>query len=126
MARSGTSSNDGALIAALIGGANVEDAAQAAGLSRRTAFRRLADPTFVRALNEAKRARLDRVVDVLTAGSLVAVTTLVDLLAPGTPPSVRHAAARTILDIDERRRQQAEIEARLSAIKAQLRHEEPK
>lgn len=123
MARSGTPGRDAALIAALLGGATVEDAAGTAGLSRRTAFRRLDDPTFRQALAEAKRARLARVVDVLTAGSVTAVGTLVALLEPGTPASVRHAAARTILEVDERRRQQATVDGGLDAIEALLAHE---
>ena len=65
MARSGTPGRDAALIAALLGGATVEDAASTAGLSRRTAFRRLDDPTFRQALAEAKQARLARVVEVM-------------------------------------------------------------
>jgi hypothetical protein len=116
MARIGTSGHDGALIAALLGGASVEDAARLAGLSRRTAFRRLDDPTFRQALAEAKRARLARVVEVIAAGSLLAVNTLIELLGPETPPSVRHASAKSILELDERRRQQVEVEDRLAAI----------
>jgi hypothetical protein len=124
MARSGTPGRDGALIAALLGGATIEDAARAAGFSLRTAHRRLADPTFRNLLAEARQARLARVVEVLAAGSLVAVNTLVELLGQGTPPTVRHAAAKTILERDERRRQQVEIEERLSAIETQLGHEQ--
>jgi hypothetical protein len=123
MARIGTSGHDGALIAALLGGASVEGAANLAGLSLRTAFRRLADPTFQATLAEAKRARLARVVEVLAAGSLLAVNTLIELLGPETPPSVRHASAKSILELDERRRQQVENEGRLSALEAQLAHE---
>ena len=65
MARIGTSGHDGALIAALLGGASVEDAASLAGLSLRTAYRRLADPTFRDTLLEAKQARLARVVEAM-------------------------------------------------------------
>jgi hypothetical protein len=122
MARSGTPGHDDALIGALLGGAAVEEAA---GLSRRTARRRLAEPTFREALTEARQARLARVVEVLAAGSIAAVNTLVELLGPATPASVRHAAARTILEVDERRRQQAEVEDRLAAIDSQLAQEPP-
>jgi hypothetical protein len=90
MARSGTPGRDAALIAALLGGATVEDAAGTAGLSRRTAFRRLDDPTFRQALAEAKRARLARVVDVLAAGSVTAVGWLSSWPMPGC----WHASAR--------------------------------
>jgi hypothetical protein len=121
--RIGTSGHDGALIAALLGGASVEDAASLAGLSLRTAYRRLADPTFRDTLAEAKQARLARVVEVIAAGSLLAVNTLIELLGPETPPSVRHASAKSILELDERRRQQVEVEDRLAAIEAQLAHE---
>ena len=74
MARIGTSGHDGALIAALLGGASVEDAARLAGLSLRTAFRRLADPTFQATLAEAKQARLARVVEVIAAKASSATT----------------------------------------------------
>ena len=112
VARIGTSGHDGALL----GGASVEDAASLAGLSLRTAYRRLAEPTFPDTLAEAKKAPLARVVEVIAAGSLLAVNTLIELLGSETPPSVRHASAKSILETDERRRQQVEVEDRLTAI----------
>ena len=49
-----TRPGDELLLSALAAGSSVEDAARTAGLSVRTAYRRLADPTFARRLAQAR------------------------------------------------------------------------
>jgi hypothetical protein len=74
------------LVTALACGASVEQAARKAGISERTAYRRLANPAFKTRLKEAKADLLQRTCAVLTAGSLEAVKTLLELQKPSSPP----------------------------------------
>jgi hypothetical protein len=109
---------DSTLLGALLGGASAADAAAQAGISERTACRRLADPAFRAALVDAQHEQRARVVDALGAAATQAVATLVELLAPGFPPTVRHAAARSVLELGLRLHEEQELEARLAALEA--------
>ena len=85
MAHGGRKKADEALALALACGATVEQAAQKAGVSARTAHRRLAAPAFQRRVREAKVEMVQRATAVLTAagggfGDVVRTTIyLVDL-----------------------------------------------
>jgi hypothetical protein len=116
---------DDALILALVCGATVEMAAQKAGISARTAYRRLEDPSFQQRLNSQRADVVRRTANMLTAAGSEAVRTLLSLLLPTTPASVRLGAARTILEIaikyqelTELREHIANLENRLAATKA--------
>ena len=119
MAHHGRKNADEALLLALACGATVEHAAAKAGISRRTATRRLDDPEF-RRLQEHKADLVHRSAAALTAGNLEAIKTLLSLLAAGSPPAVRLGAARAILDLSMRLREAADTEERLAALEAQL------
>ena len=101
-------------------GATIEAAAQKAGLSARTAFRRMADPDFQRQLQELRAEMLGRVGGMLTAASLEAVKTLIALQAANTPSAVRLGAARAILELGMKVREVNELSQRLSALEAQV------
>ena len=66
---------DAVLIAALATGGEVADAARQAGVSERTAYRRLADPAFTAELRQARAqartALIERVVAKLTAPNTI-------------------------------------------------------
>jgi len=90
---------DATFLAALLGGASAAEAATKAGISKRTASRRLADPAFQAALADTKREQRARAVDALGAASTQAVATLVELLdadpplRPATRPLVRSSTS---------------------------------
>ena len=111
---------DEALLMALACGANVENAARQAGVSRRTAQRRLADPGFCRRLSEARADMVRRASGMLTAAALESVKTLLTLQGPPNPPAVRLGAARSVLEIGIKLREAADLEERLSALEQQL------
>jgi hypothetical protein len=111
---------DATFLAALLGGASAAEAATKAGISKRTASRRLADPAFQAALADTKREQRARAVDALGAASTQAVATLVELLDADTPPPTRHAAARSILDLGPRLREAQDLEARVAALEAAM------
>jgi hypothetical protein len=111
---------DEALLMALACGASVENAARQAGVSRRTAQRRLADANFCRRITEFQTDMVKRASGMLTAAALESVKTLLTLQAPPHPPAVRLGAARSVLEIGIKLRETAELECRLSALEQQL------
>jgi hypothetical protein len=98
MAGSGRQNADPALIAALVGGATAVEAARKAGVSERTAYRRLGDAAFRARLDAAHGELIDAAARALAAHLEEAVETLVDLNRDA-PSSIRLGAARTILEL---------------------------
>ena len=108
------------LLAALVCGASVETAARKAGIARRTAYRRLKDPRFAKRLQAARAEITKRTTSLLSAGSLEAVKALMDLIAPSVAPATRLGAARAIIELAAKLREQTEMEERLAALEERL------
>ena len=115
---------DAVLVAELAGGAAVADAARAAGMSEATAYRRLRDEGFKRRVDEARAEILARAVAMLTHASVRAVATLEGLL-DSELDFARLAAARAILDVGIRMREQLDLAERLAALERQLEVRNP-
>jgi hypothetical protein len=114
---------DAALLTALAAGATVRDAARRAGVSERTAHRRLADPDFRRRLTEARAGMVERALGQLAEGSTEAVATLRKLLkAKGD--TVKLGAARTILEVGNKLRESVELQQRIAALEQRLEERE--
>jgi hypothetical protein len=88
---------DEKLFQMLMCGATVTAAASAAGISERTAYRRLAKPTFRRRLDAARDIVRDNVVQQLTDASADAVDSLREL-AHDEDPEIRLHACRALLE----------------------------
>jgi hypothetical protein len=88
---------DERLLAELVRGASLVDAAKAAEISERTARRRVADPEFGRRLAAARRELRDVIVARLGALADEALATLRELLGSETPAPQRLGAAREAL-----------------------------
>ena len=110
---------DGALIAALAGGATVQEAARTAGVSESTAYRRLKEPAFCQRVAEARSEMIARAVGVLARGSTAAATTLA-LLLKAESETVRLGAARSILELAVKLRETEELERRIGALEERL------
>ena len=117
MAGGDRSKADGALVAALAGGSTVEDAATAAGVGVATVYRRLREPDFKRRVDDARAELLGQAMARLSAACTSAVTTLTGLLGAESE-SVRLGAARSILDMATRWREQDELARRLDNIES--------
>lgn len=89
---------DPLLVVALAAGATVKEAAEKAGVSERTAWRRLTDAGFRRCVAEAKAALVTRAVATLADGATKAAETLVAVLE-SPDPRAQIAAAKVILDL---------------------------
>ena len=115
------SRGDSTLQIALAAGATVSQAAGKAGLSERTVYRRLQDPTFHQRIDALRADMVQRAAAVLIAATLLAVKTLIELQDPKTPAFARRRAARDILEMSERLRQATFVEKRLVALENQQR-----
>ena len=120
MRHQGRRNADDTLILALACGSTVENAAHQVGVSDTTVHRRLKEPKFQAKLQAARQEMFERTRHMLTAASVEAVRTLVDLQGKNQPASVRHSAARTILELGVKFRESAELFERVAALEAQL------
>jgi hypothetical protein len=120
MAQQGRKRTDHTLVLALACGSTVENAARQAEVCEATVYRRLQDPAFQAKIDVVRNELFARARHMLTAGSVEAVKTLVDLQGKNQPASVRHSAARTLLEFGVKFRESAELFERVAAIEAQL------
>src|SRR5262249_18111499 len=125
MARSCGKKADQAFLQALACGAPVENAARKAGISERTAYRRLGDPAFVQQLHQLRADLVQRTAGMLSGAGLAAVKTLVDLQDVAMPAAVRRGAARDVLELAIKYRETADLEQRGAALEEGLPTTEP-
>jgi hypothetical protein len=124
MAHRGRGQADEALLTALACGATVENAARAAGVSARTAHRRLRDEAFRRRLQAARADMVQRAAGLLTAAALEAVKTLLSLQQAAVPAGVRLGAARAVLEIGMKLREVADLEVRLAELERRFQEQQ--
>jgi hypothetical protein len=120
MAHNGRKNADEKLLMALAVGGTVDQAAQAAGLSRRTVHRRSKDPEFLRQLRQTKKDLTQRTAALLGGACGEAVKTLVILMREPSPFAVRSGAARAIIEMSIKTRESGELEERLCELEQQL------
>ncbi len=104
-------------------GMTVIEAAEAAGVSQRTAHRRLNDPAFRRRVTELQAEMTSCVLGRLVAGMVEAADTLYQLLKPDGAANagrVRLGAARAILEVGIKLREFVEFEARLAEVERMI------
>jgi hypothetical protein len=119
MAEIGRRKGDDALLLALATGETVRDAARSAGIGERTATRRVADPDFRRRITEIRAAMIGRALGRLADGMVEAADMLRRLL-DAQSENVRLGAARTLLELGVKLRENVELEERLQALEKQL------
>jgi hypothetical protein len=112
---------DQAFLQALACGATVENAARKAGISERTAYRRLDNPAFVQQLQKLRADLVQRTASMLSGAGLGAVKTLVDLQQDAAvPAAVRRGSARDVLEFGIKYREAADWEQRVAALEERL------
>jgi hypothetical protein len=112
---------DELLLAALASGTPVEQAAKTAGVSKRTAYRRLADPRFASRLAQARDELISSALGELVEGASKAVKTLRSLL-DAEDERVRLAAAKGHLEQLLRLRETLALNQRLAALERALQN----
>lgn len=110
------------LLTALAAGSSVEQAARSAGVSERTAYRRLADPAFRSRLAIVRDDLVREALGDLVGSASAAVATLRRLLAASNE-HVQLGAARALLDQLLRLREALELAQRVSALERRLERE---
>jgi hypothetical protein len=105
---------------ALACGATNDAAAQKAGVSRATAYRRLQDPEFRNRLHEVRADMVNRTAGTLTAASTEAIKTLLSLTQPTVPAATRLGAARSILEYGIKMREVVDVDERLKALEERM------
>jgi len=98
VAAAGRHNADELLVLALARGLTVEQAAAEAGVSPRTAHRRLADPAFRPRIAAAQGKAVAQAIGLLADGTIEAARVLRELLGQ-EQPAVRLNAARTLLQL---------------------------
>lgn len=111
---------DEALLLAFACGATVENAARKAGVSERTAYRRLSEPAFRQRLRALRTELVERSMGMLTAATLEAVKTLVSLQDAAQPAAVRLGAARAIIDYGLKLRDEHDLTGRIALLEEQV------
>jgi hypothetical protein len=111
---------DDALLMALVCGATVEVAARNVGLGVATVYRRLQEQRFKARLQHMRSEMVQRAAGMLTASAMEAVKTLLSLQEHTVTAAVRLGAARTILEMGIKLRENADLEERLAALERQL------
>src|SRR5437879_5891418 len=119
MADFGRRKGDSALLVALAVGHTVREAAQLAGIAERTATRRTADAEFRRRVAELRGEMVSQALGRLADASVEAAETLRSLLG-GNSESARLGAAKAILELGNKLRENVELEQRLTALEQQL------
>ena len=109
---------DDRLVLAMAGGADVKGAAAEAGMSERTAHRRIRDPEFAKRVAAARDAIWQQAVGQLAGSATEAAETLRELLHSSSEMAKLRAAI-AILEEGSRLREVVEIEARLTALEEQ-------
>jgi DNA-binding NarL/FixJ family response regulator len=111
---------DPILLSALASGLSLQQAALKAGISISTAKRRVADDAFKAELTAMQDECVAAARAVLLDNSAVAAATVASLLSQKFPPSVRLAAARTILEYGPTVQTAKQIEDRLAEVERLL------
>lgn len=125
MPQRGRRNSDQLLIMAFACGATLENAANSAGVSKATAYRRLQEPAFQQELRKTKAEMVSRTAAMLTAAAGEAVMTLLSLQKDSTPAPSRLGAARAVLELGVRLRESAELEERIAALESRLAEPKP-
>lgn len=110
---------DDTLVLLLAAGRSVKEAADGADVGERTAYRRLADPSFRCRVSEARGEMVTRAIGKLADASTAAVDTLQALLAADAE-NVRLGAAKAILELGAKLREAVELGERLAALEGRV------
>lgn len=117
MARKPRQKGQAALVEALAAGKPVAQAARSAGVSVRTAFRRLEDADFQRLVRQCRAKMFDQATGTLAATTAKAAKTLGKLLDDESP-TIRLSAAKAVLEAAQRLHEALDIEQRLAALES--------
>src|SRR5262245_31788708 len=120
VAHSGKKNADEALVLALATGVSVPDAAGRAGVSTRTAYRRLEDPGFRRRVDQARSDLVNAAIGRLSAIGAESVAEVERLVRESKSEAVRLGAVRTVLEYLFRGNEQYTLARQVDELRRQL------
>ena len=110
-------------VAALLTSPGIQQAATAAGVPESTLRRWRGLPAFRDAMRVATEELWQSIARQLQSNASLAVDTLVEVCRTGDKDSARVAAARWLLELSLKTREQLDLSARLEAVEAAVREE---
>lgn len=113
--------SDAVLALALACGASPEAAAEKAGVSLRTVYRRRADPAFRALVEDLRKEMLYRAAAMSTAATPASVKTIATLQQSAESESVRLRAACANIELGCKMREAVALEERVARLEEQLR-----
>src|SRR5262245_59922366 len=120
MKKQSSRSNVTQLLLALATGATVVAAARQVGLTERTVYRRLEDPTFKQRIATTRHDMIQRATGMMLATSVEACKTLLNLLGSSHPATVRLGAGRATLELGIRMREEVDLAERVAVLERQM------
>jgi hypothetical protein len=108
------------LLACIASGLSTAEAIRRSGIPKRTAYRRIAEPSFQEKLARIRRRMIDQCVAIVARSSSTAARTLRSLLSPNVPNNIRLAASRILVEQTIGLKSFAELEQRICAIERNL------
>lgn len=105
-----------AVLLALACGATVENVARQCNLSERTIYKRLNDPVYKERLQEIRNDMVSRTAAAMTAAGMESLRTLLELQKKEYPAATRRAAARDVLEIGIKMREDADLADKVQAL----------
>ena len=109
-------------VTALLSERTARDAAKVAGISERTLFTWLGNPTFRAALKAAEAEVLETVVRRLSAGQVLALDTLEKLIQSARHESTKLTACVSWLNMFMKYHEAQDVEARLTELERTVKH----
>lgn len=111
--------NDERILAALLAERSIPAAAEAAGVSERTVYSRLADDAFRSEYERRRRATLDNACRTLQSALTDAVDVLTSIMQDAeNSPQSRITAARSVLEYGVKLTELTDLAARVAALEA--------
>lgn len=120
MRASGRRSADETLAASLAAGKTVAESATAAGVSEATAYRRFKVPAFAARVRELRAAMVATALGRLTDGMTAAADALNELVQ-SAEADAKFKAAKAVIELALRVREQVDLEERLAAVERALK-----
>ena len=111
---------EAALVLALACGASPENAAQKAGVSQRTVYRRLAEPAFRAQVDDMRAELVRRTASMFTAAGMASIKTFTTLQESAVSEAVRLGAAKAVIELGCKLRENAELLERMAALEGRL------
>lgn len=116
---------DNALVSALLSCSTIKQAAESVGLSEQAVYSRLRKVDFRTKLQNARTTQFQVISSKLEDANFVALDTLINILDDKeTSAGIRVKAARTLLDLSLKNREQIDVISRIENLEEMLKSQE--